>query len=95
MFARVTEYKMKPGSKVAATALMNSLKDQIMGMDGMHNFVNVMNDDGTGYVVAVVESEATSNANAPKVAELWGNFSDHMESAPKVAGFDVVANWSN
>ena len=83
MFARVTEYKMKPGSKDAATTLMNSLRDQIMAMNGMHNFVNVMNEDGSGYVISVVESEATSNANAAKVAELWGHFAEHMESAPK------------
>ena len=95
MFARVTHYKMKPGSKDATTAIMNSLKSQIMGMPGMHNFINVANDDGSGYVISVVESEATSNANASKVAELWGAFSDHMEAAPKAAGYDVVANWSN
>lgn len=61
----------------------------------MQNFINVANDDGSGYVISVVESEATSNANASKVAELWGTFSDHMEAAPKAAGYDVVANWSN
>ena len=44
MFARVTEYKMKPGSKDAATTLMHSLKDQILGMPGMHNFINVMTE---------------------------------------------------
>ena len=95
MFARITEYKMKPGSKDAATTLMHSLKQQILGMPGMHNFINVMNEDGSGYVISVVESEATSNANAAKVAELWGAFAEHMESAPKAVGYDVVANWSN
>ena len=93
MFARVTHYKMKPGSRDATTAIMNSLKSQIMGMPGMHNFINVANEDG--YVISVVENEATSNANAPKVAELWGAFSDYMEAAPKAVGYDVVANWSN
>lgn len=95
MFARVTHYKMKPGSMDAASEIMNSLKSQIMGMPGMQNFINVANEDGSGYVIAVVESEATSNANASKVAELWGAFSDHLEAAPKAVGYDVVANWSN
>jgi heme-degrading monooxygenase HmoA len=95
MFARVTQYKMKPGSKAATTEIMNSLKSQIMGMPGMQNFINVANDDGSGYVISVVESEATSNANASKVAELWGAFSSHMEAAPKAVGYDVVANWRN
>jgi len=95
MFARVTHYKMKPGSREATTEIMNSLKSQIMGMPGMQNFINVANEDGSGYVISVVESEATSNSNAPKVAELWGAFSDFMEAAPKAVGYDVVANWSN
>jgi hypothetical protein len=95
MFARVTNYKMKPGSKDAATVIMNSLKSEIMGMPGIHNFINVMNDDGSGCVISVVESEETSNANAAKVAELWGAFSDHLEAAPNAVGYDVVADWSN
>ncbi|MEP2030676.1 MAG: hypothetical protein ABJI96_18430 [Paracoccaceae bacterium] len=95
MFARVVEYKMKAGSKEAATKLMHSLKDEILGLPGVQNFINVMNDDGSGYVISVVESQATSDANAPKVAELWDAFSEYLESAPKPAGFDVIANWSN
>lgn len=95
MFARVTQYKMKPGSMDATTEIMNSLKSQIMGMPGMHEFINVANEDGSGYVISLVESEATSNANASKVAELWGAFSDYMEAAPKAAGFGVLANWRN
>lgn len=93
MFARVTQFKMKPGTREAATAKMNELKSAIMGMPGMHCFTNVMNEDGTGYVISVVESEAISNANAPKVAELWGHFAEFMEAPPTPAGFDVVAHW--
>lgn len=95
MFARVTHYKMKAGSKDATTEILNSLKPKIMGMPGMHNFINVANEDGSGYVISVVESEATSNANAAKVAELWGVFSDYLEAVPEATGYDVVANWSN
>lgn len=95
MFARVTQYKMKPGSMDAATAILNALKSQIMGMPGMQNFINVANADGSGYVISVIESEAISNANAAKVAELWGAFSEHLESAPKAVGYNVLANWRN
>ena len=66
-----------------------------MEMPGIHNFIDVLNDDGSGYVISVVESEATSNANATKVAELWGAFSDHKEATPKAEAYDVIANWSN
>lgn len=93
MFARITQYKMKPGMRDAAEAKMNELKDQIMGMKGMHSFTNVMNADGSGFVVAVVQSEADSTANAPKVAELWGHFADFLEGAPTPAGFDVLVHW--
>jgi len=95
MFARITNYKMKPGSRDAATDVLNSLRDQIMGMPGMHHFLNVANEDGSGYVVSVVESEAVSNANADKVAKIWSNFSDYLEGPPKTEGYDVIANWSN
>ncbi len=95
MFARITKYKMKPGSRDAATELLHSLHDQIMAMPGIHNFVNVMNEDGSGYVVSVVESEESSNANAAKVAELWGAFAEYLEGPPEPQGYDVVANWSN
>ena len=95
MFARVTHYKMKSGSRDAATEMMNSLRNQIMGMPGMQHFLNVMNADGSGYVVAVVESEATSKANAETVAKLWSNFADYLEAPPKPEGYDVIASWSN
>ena len=95
MFARVPKYKMKPGSRDAATTLMNQLKGQIMGMPGMHNFVNVMNDDGSGYVISVVESQAISDANAENVKALWGQFAEHLESPPMPEGYDVIANWAN
>jgi hypothetical protein len=95
MFARITHYKMKAGSRDAATDLLNSLRDQIMGMPGMHHFLNAANEDGSGYVVSVVESEAVSNANADKVAKIWSNFADYLEGPPKTEGYDVIANWSN
>jgi len=95
MFARVTHYKMKPGSRDAATAKMEGLKDRILGMPGMHNFINVMNDDGTGYVIALVESEDVSNANAENVQALWGEFAGFLEEMPTPQGFDVLVSWSN
>ena len=95
MFARVTQYKMKPGSRDAATAKMEELKGRILGMPGMHNFINVMNEDGSGYVVALVESEEISNANAEAVKALWGEFAEFLEEVPSPQGFDVLVHWSN
>ena len=95
MFARITQYKMKDGSRPAATALLEELKDKIMALDGMIRFINVMNEDGTGYVISVVRDEATSNANAPHVAEIWGAFASYLEEAPIPKGYDVVVDWAN
>ncbi|CUK01691.1 hypothetical protein RUE5091_02282 [Ruegeria denitrificans] len=93
MFARITQYKMKTGTRDEATAKLNDLKAEIMGMPGMHCFTNVMNEDGSGFVVSVVENEETSNANAPKVAEIWGQFAEYLEGPPTPVGYDVVAHW--
>ena len=70
MFARVTRYRMKPDSVAAATALLETLKPQIMALPGLLNFINVMNDDGNGYVVSVLESEEMANANLDQVQAL-------------------------
>ena len=93
MFARITQYKMKPCTREAATAKMNALQSEIMGMPGIHSFTNAMNEDRSGYVISVVESEETSNATAPKVAGLWGHFAEFMEGPPSPVGYDVIAHW--
>ena len=94
MFARITHYKMKKSSIEAATALIEELKPQIMAMPGMHQFLNTMNDDGSGCVISVNESREIADKNAEKTAALWGTFADHLESQPKPEGFDVIGNWS-
>jgi len=92
MFARVTKYRMKPESIEAAKSKLNELKPQIMGMPGMKNFINVMNSDGSGYVISVVESEASSNANQATVQAIWANFSEYLAEPPVAEGFDVLMN---
>ena len=94
MFARITPYKMKPGTRAAATKLMESLRGQILGLQGMKHFINVMNEDGKGYVISIVESEEASNANMEKVKALWANFADHLEAMPTPEGYDVIADWT-
>ena len=94
MYARVTPFKMKPGTKAAATERLGTMKDLIMGMPGMQHFINVMNEDGTGYVIALVESEAASNANAETVKAAWGQMAEFLEEMPTPQGYDVVADWS-
>ena len=38
MHVRVTHYKMKPESIAAATALLEQIKGQIMGLQGLKQF---------------------------------------------------------
>lgn len=95
MFARVTQYKMKSDSMAEATKLAESLRGQIMALPGIKQFLNVGKPDGSGYVISLSESEAVANANAAKVAEIWGAFGKYLEAPPKAEGYDVAANWSN
>ena len=95
MFARISRYRMKPESIDAAMALLNELKPQIMSLPGMLNFINVINEDGSGYVVSVVESEEISNANQDKVQAIWARFADHLAEPPVIEGFNVLMNESN
>ncbi len=95
MFARITHYKMKPESVESATATLNQMKDKIMSLPGMVQFVNTMNSDGSGCVISVVESQAISDANQEAVGQIWAVFADHLEGTPEATGFDVTANWSN
>lgn len=95
MFARVTTYKMKAESMPAATALMEQLKPKILGMPGMVRFINVHDETGAGYIVSLVDSKETSDANQDAVMAMWANFAEFLEEPPVPQGFGVIADWSN
>lgn len=95
MFARVTRYRMKPEAVEAAVQKVKSMKPQIMALPGMINFINVINDDGNGYVISVVDSEETSNANQDKVQAIWAQFADDLAEAPVAEGYSVIMNEAN
>lgn len=90
MFARVTKYRMRPESIEPAIDLLQQLKPQIMEMPGLKHFINVIDDDGNGYVVSISESEAISDANQPQVLALWSKFSDYLAEPPSPSGFRVL-----
>ena len=54
-----------------------------------------MNDDGSGYVVSVSESEEVSNANQDKVQAIWAQFADHLAEPPTIEGYNVIMNEAN
>ena len=89
MYARITPYKMKPGSQAAAVAIMNALKDKIMALPGQHSFLNVSNDgDGTGYVISTTEIADQAPETAEKIKALWGAFSEHLVEQPTAHTYD-------
>lgn len=94
MFARITPFKMKQGSRDEAMKIMEGLKSQIMGLQGMQHFVCAMDDSGSGYIVSLVSSKEASDANAPKVKEIWSNFSGVLEKPPVPGGYEVMAEWA-
>ncbi len=94
MYARITPYKMKPGSKAEAMKIMDGLKERILALPGQNQFMNVMNDkDGTGYVISTTTNEVSSDETAKKIAALWGAFKDHLVEQPTPSTYDVVADW--
>ncbi|SEW22583.1 hypothetical protein SAMN04488515_1706 [Cognatiyoonia koreensis] len=94
MYARITPYKMKPGSKDAAMKIMDKLKDQIMALPGQHSFLNVLDDKaGSGYVVSTTELSETSPETAEKIKGLWANFASYIEGQPQAHSFEVLADW--
>lgn len=93
MYARITPFKMKPGSKEDAVKIMNRVKADILGLPGMKHFINVMNDDGKGYVISLTELSETPPDLQEKINAIWANFSDHLESAPTPESYGVLADW--
>ena len=94
MYARITPYKMKPGSQAAATKIMDTLKGKIMALPGQHRFLNVSNDeDGTGYVISTTDNAESTPETVNKIKALWGAFSEHLVEQPTASTYDVVADW--
>lgn len=93
MYARVTPFKMKAGTKDTATALMQKAKEDILSLPGMVQFINVMNDDGSGYVVALSTNAESAPETVEKIQAIWSAFSDLLESKPEAGNFEVIADW--
>jgi hypothetical protein len=93
MYARITKYKMKPGTKDAAIKIIEGLKDQVLALEGQQSFLNVMNADGHGYVISTTVNAETAPETGAKIAQLWGAFSDVMEDVQPPESFEVITNW--
>lgn len=94
MFARVTAFRMKPDKSDAAMAMVAKVREDIMSLPGLVQFINVMDDQGNGYVISLSESREISEGNAARVQAIWANFGDLLAEPPRPAGFEVHHNWS-
>ena len=95
MFARVTKFKCKPDSLADAKAHLNAVRDRILGLAGLHQFLNVVDADGHGYTISVWDSEASATANAGHVAEIWSGLAPHMDGPLQPGSYNVAVNLTN
>lgn len=93
MYARITPYQLKPGTVAAATARARELKPEIMALPGMIEFTNAVNENGSGYIISLVESREVSEGNVQRVREIWGKMGEFLAEMPTPEGYDVVDHW--
>ena len=95
MFARVSTYKMKPEKIADAEEKLNEMMPQIMSLSGLKSFTNVIDEEGNGVVLSVIESKEISDANQEQVAQIWSAFSEHLAEPPVINGYRVMVHSSN
>lgn len=93
MQARITRFKMRPESSAEAQALMDRLKDEIMGQPGMRQCLIAMNEDGSGHVIALIDPAGSSPEAVDRVRAVWHKFHEVLETMPSPEIFEIVADW--
>jgi len=93
-YARITKFKMKARSIDTAIERMEGMKQKILGLPGVLQFINAANDDGSGYVISIVESKEIADSNTEALMAVWGAFADLLEEMPTPEGYELRANWS-
>lgn len=95
MQARITRFKMRPEETEAARQLLMRLRDEIMAQPGLDRCITVMNPDGSGHVIALVDERGSLPESVDGVRAIWHKFHDHLEAVPEPEIFEVLADWSN
>ena len=94
MIARITPYKLKPSSIDVADKMVAQMKEDILALPGLVQFINVHNADGSGYVVSIIESLEAVEQNRGIVDAIWSRFDAHFEGLPVSQSMDVQSNWT-
>jgi hypothetical protein len=84
---------MRPDAVEAARARFDALRDEVMAQPGVGRCIAVMNADGSGYVVALIDERGSSAEAVDRVRVLWHRFHDHLEAVPDPEIFEVIADW--
>lgn len=92
---RITKFKMRAEAAAAARELMHDLKGEILGLPGVRRMVIVMNPDGTGHVIALIDEDGTSPEAIDRVRAVWRKFHDHLETMPDPEIYEVIADWGD
>lgn len=93
MQARITRFKMREDAVEAASGLMHQLEAEIMAQPGVGRCIVVINPDGSGYVVVLIDEAGSSAEAVDGVRRLWHRFHDHLEAVPDPEIFEVIADW--
>lgn len=94
MYAKVTRYKTKPGMASEALALMEQMKEQIMSLPGLRQFINIMDEEGAGYVIGIWNDREAAFANEEQEKQMWQAYADDLEPLEATVGHEVHANWT-
>ena len=94
MYAKVTRYKTKSGMASESLALMEQMKERIMSLPGLTQFLNIMDEDGAGYVIGIWTDREAAFANEQREAEMWQAYADYLDPLEATKGHEVRANWT-
>lgn len=90
MFARVTTYKVKPGSEEALLEKVEGVRRRLADLDGLLSSHSLWKEDGRGLVVGIWESEAAMQNGAAKVRASWESLAEHLDGALEIETYENV-----
>jgi len=90
MYARVTNFQCDPARIDDMAKQVDAVSAEIAKVPGIQTAYAVWRGDGAGVVTAIYDSEASAEAAAPKVKEVWGSMSDYLAAPPAAEAYDSV-----
>ena len=92
MYARVTTFQSDPSRIDEMNDIRNSIKGQLADVAGLTVAYAAWNDDGSGSVMAVYESQDAAEAVQDQIASLWGQLGEVFTEPPTAVGYTNVDN---